>query len=271
MRKAFTLIELVVALGILALVLSFASVIFRVSIGAHRMAMANAEIMQKLRVITEQLDADFKGLLIEYGGAHTAHTETITIDGQDHQVHSDTMVFFTAGDFQSTDQYDSETIAGNVACVFYGQPDPNSYLRPPQPEETVLLRRQTILAPEVPGGTPGSDPRGEFYRTSAAQWNVTHSLADELQQWTARPVIDANDVKQYQPLFMARGVHDFTIEYLEYTPGPTTGELPWQRDLGDESNSAFMPRAFKFSFTLYDSHRIIPKGRTFTHIVLLDF
>ena len=40
MRRAFTLIELVVALGILAVVMSFASVIFRVSIDSPRVALA---------------------------------------------------------------------------------------------------------------------------------------------------------------------------------------------------------------------------------------
>jgi hypothetical protein len=51
-----------VAMGILAMVMGFASVIFRVSINAHRTALANAEIMQKVRAITDQLNADFKGL-----------------------------------------------------------------------------------------------------------------------------------------------------------------------------------------------------------------
>jgi type II secretory pathway pseudopilin PulG len=54
--------EMVVALGIMAIVMSFAGVIFRVSTDSHRLALANAEIMQKLRAITEQLDADFRGL-----------------------------------------------------------------------------------------------------------------------------------------------------------------------------------------------------------------
>ena len=55
--KGFTLVELLVAIGI-----SFAGVIFNVSVNAQRTAMANAEIMQKLRAITGQLNADFRGL-----------------------------------------------------------------------------------------------------------------------------------------------------------------------------------------------------------------
>ncbi|MHC4573629.1 MAG: PulJ/GspJ family protein, partial [Planctomycetota bacterium] len=62
MKKAFTTIELVVAVGILAMVLSFAGVIFKISVESQRAAAANAEIMQKLRTITSQLSADFKGL-----------------------------------------------------------------------------------------------------------------------------------------------------------------------------------------------------------------
>ncbi|MHC4157360.1 MAG: type II secretion system protein [Planctomycetota bacterium] len=49
MRRGFTLIELVVAVAILALISSFAGAIFSVSIDSHRTAMANAEIMRKLR------------------------------------------------------------------------------------------------------------------------------------------------------------------------------------------------------------------------------
>jgi prepilin-type N-terminal cleavage/methylation domain-containing protein len=59
-NKAFTLIELVVAIAILVMLISFAGVIFKVSINSHRTAQATAEIMQKLRAITDQLNSDFK-------------------------------------------------------------------------------------------------------------------------------------------------------------------------------------------------------------------
>ena len=54
--------ELVVAVALLALVLAFSGIIFKVSIESYRTAAANTEIMQKLRVITDQLNADFRGL-----------------------------------------------------------------------------------------------------------------------------------------------------------------------------------------------------------------
>ena len=46
-NRAFTLMELMVALGIMVIVIGFAGQIFKVSIDSQRVAMANAEIMQK--------------------------------------------------------------------------------------------------------------------------------------------------------------------------------------------------------------------------------
>jgi len=265
MRKAFTLIELIVALGILAVVLSFAGLIFRVSIDSHRMALANAEIMQKLRVITEQLDLDFKNARFEYGGRIEARTTTYTIDGNDVEVNSDSIVFFANGDFQSTEQYENETIVGNIAVIFYGHPDPCSYDRLPAPKDHVLLRRQTILAPYAP--PVGSDPNGEYYLTSLEQWRAGPRGVD-LPEWVKRPLIDAHDLRAQQPMYLARGVHDFTISYLEQGDPVTTEAIDWQRRTDDESPN-INPYAFKFTFTLYDSRGIIQKGRTFTHIVVV--
>jgi prepilin-type N-terminal cleavage/methylation domain-containing protein len=277
MRKAFTLLELIVALGILAVVLSFAGLIFRVSIDSHLMALANAEIMQKLRVITEQLDSDFKKAHFKYGGRIEAHTTTYTTEVNDVEVevavNSDSIVFFANGDFQSTEQYDGQTVVGNVAVIFYGHPDPCSYDRPPEPKDHVLLRRQTILAPYAPGAD--SDPNGEYYLTSLEQWRAG-ALATDLKGWARRPLIDANDLRAQQPMYLARGVHDFTISYLDADanePTTTTEAIDWRREIDEEGTGVLVsirPHALRFTFTLYDSRGIIKKGRTFTHIVLVD-
>jgi len=105
--KAFTLVELLVAIGILAVVLSFASVIFRVCIDAHRTAIANVEIMQKLRAITNQLDSDFKGLRKdgEIFVAWVAKPVPAVAGYKDNDLDGyerfDRIVFFADGDFQS--------------------------------------------------------------------------------------------------------------------------------------------------------------------------
>ncbi len=270
MRKAFTLIELIVAIGILAVVISFAGLIFRVSIASHRTALANAEIMQKLRVITEQLDTDFKSGLFEYGGRVQAHTRTYEIDGNDVEVNSDCVAFLANGDFQTTNQYAGETVVGNVAAIFYGSPDPNSYDRLPDPQDRVLLRRQTILAPTAPPS--GSDPNGEYYGTSLQQWWAGTPVSD-FQGWIKHPLIDPNNLKAYLPMYVAKGVDDFTISYLERGDVVGIDAIEWTRRVEGEDPNAptgIDPRAFKFTFTLYDWRGIIKGGRTFTHIVLLN-
>jgi prepilin-type N-terminal cleavage/methylation domain-containing protein len=281
MRKAFTLIELIVALGLLGMMLMFASVIFRVSIDAQRMAMANSEIMQKLRVITEQLDADFRGMLASYGGQISFHKDKY---GSTTEVRSDSIAFFANGDFQSTGQYGGETIVGNVASILYGPPDPNSYGRRPAGPDRLLLRRQTILAPRGSNGTTNtasenairaaSNWKGEYFCTSLEQWRLSLPYASQ-GDWAKRPLIDPNKLQTYLPMYLAKGVDDFTIDYLPGDKDWQVGRMPWYPSTDPNSTPAkwitmsVPPRAIKFEFTLYDSRGIIKKGRTFSHIVLL--
>ena len=273
-RKAFTLIEMVVALGILAVILSFAGVIFRVSVNSQQMAMANAEIMQKLRIITEQLDADFKSGAFRYfqypyryDGYLYANTEKSSAGGVVTAVNSDGFAFFASGDFQSTGQYGGKTIAGNVACIFYGQPDPNSYSRPPQPHEKLLLRRQTILAFNSPAS--GSDPRGEYFSRSPQEWLANPPFVGD-RDWVRRPVVAPSNVSANLHMYVAQGVDNFTIHYLDAGTQLQTGAIPWVRRIDESFRSSINPRALKFTFTLYDSKGIIKKGRPFTHIVVWD-
>ncbi len=266
MRKAFTLIELVVAMGILAIILSFAGVIFRVSTESQQMAMANAEIMQNLRVITGQLDADFKGLIVEYGGRSRTSTSTVTVSEEEITTNSDGVAFFANGDFQSTRQYGGQTIVGNVASIYYGSLDPSSYASPPAPRDRVLLRRQTILAPEAPQAD--SAWNGEYYSASLEQWRTDAPCTPD--EWSSPP--DPNTLETQLPMYLAKGVDDFTIHYLEAGADLGTGPIPWQRRLPEDSSEgseSINPLAFKITFTLYDSKGIIKNGRIFTHIVLV--
>ena len=120
-NKAFTLVELLVAIGILAIILSFASVIFKVSIGAHRTAIAYAEIMQKLRAITDQLNSDFKGLRKD--GEIFIVWVAKPLDNSDYKDNDldgyerfDRIMFFADGDFQS---YKAPRVRGNMARICY--------------------------------------------------------------------------------------------------------------------------------------------------------
>ena len=115
--QGFTLIELVVAISILVMVISFAGVIFKVSINSYRMASANTEIMQKLRAITDQLNADFKD--IRKDGVIFVAWKAEYDNNLNRHVRFDTILFFTDGDFQSYRMHNGKIVRGNTARVCY--------------------------------------------------------------------------------------------------------------------------------------------------------
>jgi len=200
MRKAFTLLEMIVALGILAIVMSFAGTIFRVSIDSHRLALANAEILQKLRAITEQLDEDFRGLRREgeilvfwraaRNGKHTGPGQNPNAEEAFDRF--DRIMFFATGDFRT---YGADPpVRGNLARISYalangpaaGSSEPN---RPQmqEPHRRVLARTEHILVapsaavnPDDPLGTSrftDDDWRswmsgGEFDRITLRGWEL---------------------------------------------------------------------------------------------------
>jgi len=287
MRKAFTLMELVVSLGILAIVLSFAGAIFRVGIGSQQLALANAEILQKFRAITAQLDRDFEGMIVPYQGVLATRQVSAYRTGLSVSVNSDAIALFVTGDFQTLQAYPTgrkdsagrpvlEPVAGNVACVFYEQPDPNSYGSEWLPEETILLRRETILAGglDPDPADANSGPQKEYYRFSLAQWKVQPPFATP-EDWFLHPRLDRAAVADYQSMYLAEGVDNFTIEYAQRDPVTNrvatdpTG-IRWQRDFAGVPGGTVRLSALRFTFTLYDSRGLIPGGRTFTHIVYLD-
>jgi len=274
-KQAFTLIELMAAIGILAMVLSFAGVIFKVSVGSQRTAMANAEIMQKLRAITDQLNADFKAVRRDTGGYITFGSGNSRIDGAIVQVKSDNVIFFANGDFQSTRQYDRRdpagtllnrrTVSGNIACIFYSLLDPNSYYGVPEPKDKILVRRQTVLTADDFLADADSNPRGEYYKMSLSQWRVAPPFVDA-NDWAQKPFMDVRNLRdQDLVMYMAKGVDDLTIQFAPQSPAGPVQWLP----IGTGSPGKINPRAFKFTFRLYDSKGVIKRGMVFTHIVYL--
>jgi len=151
MKKGFTLIELVVAIGLLALVGSFAGVIFRAGIETYRVATAEAEIMQKFRAITAQLDADFKGLRKD--GEIFIIWAPMDLDPPEGDgiadARFDRIMFFASGDFHSYGQVGGKVVRGNVARITYMlartgyTPEDKAYNQPPQ--KRILARTQHIL------------------------------------------------------------------------------------------------------------------------------
>lgn len=127
-RRAFTLIELMAAVGMLGLIIAFMGIIFRFGIDVHRVSVANAEIMQKARTITEQLNHDLQGLRKD--APFLIWFREYPDDSNDRY---DQVMFFSSGDFSSTQLYKDgepwdvnspvgtgvEIIKGNVARIQY--------------------------------------------------------------------------------------------------------------------------------------------------------
>jgi prepilin-type N-terminal cleavage/methylation domain-containing protein len=262
MKRAFTLIELVVAIAILAMVFSFAGVIFKVSIGAYRTGIANAEIMRKLRAITDQLNTDFKSVG----------------KGMPIVVWQDRIVFLANGDFQSIRQYtdssgNTKTVAGNLASIFYGMTDTVTVTGT---GDEVLSRGQMILTSD--DSLPDSNALDEYFKMSFYEFKAaSQTLFDGDKRNWAGASLPALDPTSEEDLvrYMAKGVSDFRVHVAEWND--VVGRFDWLPGDGSfvDADHAVQihkrpgARALKFTFTLHDSMGIIENGRRFTHIVYL--
>ena len=124
MRRGFTIVELLVAMALLAAMIAASGAVFHMAIGAYRTASATAEIARKLRVVTEQLNADFKGLRRdgEIYVAYVARPVDVENDGAiDYYERFDRIVFFADGDFQAYGTFGSDgtILKGNLARISY--------------------------------------------------------------------------------------------------------------------------------------------------------
>jgi len=210
--RGFTLVELLVAIGILAMVMAFASAIFRVSVGSHRTALANSEIMQKFRAITDQLNADFRGLRKD-GEIFVVWVATprIGADPTDPNEHErfDRIMFFANGDYQSYGIY-PKIVRGNVARICYmlaRRGSVKAYAQPP--EKRMLARTQHILITDDPELNdflyPGMLP--SVPDVNWLKWNNQLEYDEvTLQEWKNIPwVIDANVPTEPIGEFMIQG------------------------------------------------------------------
>jgi type II secretory pathway pseudopilin PulG len=233
--QGFTLVEIVVALGILVMVVGFSGVIFQRSIGSYRTSMAQAEIMRKLRVITEQLDSDFRGLRKD--APMYIRFEKGTNPVYDTNNRFDQIMFFADGDFQSTQTYNSKSVVGNVARIYYGQArsiDPlDKNLKYPdslRPFNRLLARRQHIFTADTVTFPAWYDfskftttftwQNNDYYEydsNSVSQWqSEMQNIADV--NWLAyscfdnRPIINTANANSIHNL-MTEGIGSFSIQW----------------------------------------------------------
>ena len=261
-NKGFTITELLVAVGLLAVVLAACGIIFNYSIDAQRTASATSEIMRNLRAITDQLNADFAGLRKD--------APLVVKFENSNGLRADSVVFFSTGDFQTTNTYSGDTIRGNVARIYYGQAyDPNLYEAGDEyGRKKILTRKQVIIAPSK------STPTNEYDSNSLIQTvkSYLESAGTVSDGWLWRPTINTNDGNDIQ-MYLAKGVDNFTIT-VDNDVNSTNRSIEWWPD-PSQSAPDFKdypkpyPDLIKFNFTLYDSKGILKTGRRFEHIVYI--
>ncbi|MHC4621582.1 MAG: type II secretion system protein, partial [Planctomycetota bacterium] len=230
MKRAFTLIELVVAIGILAMVLSFSGVIFKVAADSYRVTDANAEIMQKMRAICEQLDADFRGLRKDGqifviwsavpvylpGYLPDADADYYANDPDQH-VRFDRIMFFADGDFQPSNPA-NPPVRGNLARISYmlasvpGALPGEEIAAPNQPHERrMLARTQHILTADASvGDCIFTNDEGDFIDPAALTDN-------ELRQWHREREHDRISLEQWMNIPLLKKVgQDYEPDLLAY-------------------------------------------------------
>lgn len=279
-RRAFTLIELVAAIGILVVVLLFASVIFKVSINSHRTASANAEIMQKLRAITDQLNIDFKGFRKD--GYLILRSELLNRNEYGNSpapadFRADRLFYFSTGDSQA---WNVSNVRSNITKVYFGH-DSRSLNDAAYPvSEWYLARDAKLITPGFSEIDTNSISYAEFKANVAGTENQAQNLL-----LSGIPIdIQANpdDVRG----LMCQNVGEIKIEWTNGLKAPGDIMLwfglllpsgypvealgpPYIATWTPVTPEQYWPKALKFTFKIYDTKGILKQGRTFTHIVYL--
>ena len=238
MKKAFTIVELLVAVGLLTGLLAASGIIFKSAINTQRAANATAEITRKLRTITDQLTADFEHLLKD------GEIFLVWVAKDDNElgryVRFDRMVFFTTGNFYTYHQRFGD-IRGNKARICYMLANNNDGYRAPvqSRDERVLARTQHVYTPSDPAARPDfpdisntpdsftaeDDNNSEYDTIEYTQWrDINYSdpctKADMLTAITDITIgttnrggatVDTEDPNSIHML-LAEGVGEFTIQ-----------------------------------------------------------
>ncbi len=218
MRKAFTIVELLVAMGLFGMLLAASGVIFATAVNAHRTAEATTEISQKLAAITDQLNADFRGLRKEGEIFVVWVARPVDIDGKVVDYDSpdiagfqrfDRIMFFADGDFQSYRQLFVRTPSGPRSTVLTGN----------------LARICYMLARD------GSDAEAEQQKPPARILSRTQHI------FTSEIIVDPCDVTLPFPDIVSFDPCDFALDNFIFEYDNTTTLQGWKNiDLGDKAD-----------------------------------
>lgn len=152
MKKAFTIIELLVAMALLVILVAISGVVFSAAVKAHRTAAATTEIMARMRAVTEQLDMDFRGLRSDMPVAIWFEYDPVT------RKRYDQIQFFANGVFQTSRQWTyyatsaTTALEGNTARIYYGQAN-NVSIDLSEKERTITRAYKGIVSDARSRGT----------------------------------------------------------------------------------------------------------------------
>ncbi len=245
-NKAFTLTELLVAIGLLAAVLAASTMIFHYAIEAQRTAMATAEVMRNLRAITEQLNLNLKGLRTDGYLIFKSAQPGLPDDAN----HRDGLYFFSTGDFQSVKDDD---VRSNIARIYFG---------PARDEPNNLLLDVKLLTPGKNGDDYNDVSFAECQQDIAAKFEDPNDIVDDSKR---RPKVDTVNFGN----LLAQRVGNMNIEWTDSTIVNQKIEWRGNSNVWTPWNQSQWPKALRFTFTLYDSKNIFRDGRTFEHIVYI--
>jgi len=291
MKKGFTITELIVAVGLLAAVLAASTMIFHYAIEAQRTAMATAEIMRTMRAITDQLNMDFASLRNDGYLVLRSTNDS-----------NDAIYFFSTGDFQS---WTNSDVRSNIARIYFGPAkNPKTDLlqdiklltpgaSPPIPidccDANFTACQSGIIAnfedpnkvlfvnrPDVNMAVDPNDARkilAQNVGSMRIEWtygwfNPASPTPDKIVWWGFNDIFSDDSGLQklggisVSPAEMAT-IASAIRENKTLVP-PQYYIVQW-----NPTNQQYWPKALKFTFTLYDSKKILKTGRTFEYIVYI--
>lgn len=158
-KKAFTVVELMVAMALIAILMALSSLIFATAVRAHRTADSTLEITRRAEAICRQLSADFRGLqkdgeiFLVWVASPALNKDGVQIAPLQYQKF-DRIVFFADGDFQTYNPQPTRAagvtkpLTGNLARISYvPAKDGNSVRAAYQPDrkKRILSRTQHLV------------------------------------------------------------------------------------------------------------------------------
>ncbi|MCG3180258.1 MAG: hypothetical protein BIFFINMI_02616 [Phycisphaerae bacterium] len=165
-RPAFTLIELMIAVGLLAMIFVVASYIFQTSTTVIANAEASAELLIQSNAFARRVRSDIEGVekngLFVIGRRNVSAYSTLaeSSPGMKKAFRADWMSFFTCTEQGSTTD---ARLIGHIARVFYGHgdvTDVNSSDFSDVTTDWVLMRHQILLIPRQRISTGSAEASG---------------------------------------------------------------------------------------------------------------